>query len=249
MSDNIFTYSALFIKNTNKIDLDKYGILGGLTITLKDSERDDIYIQFSSILSFYHKYKFGDQIFLKWRPVSIQTGEIKNFELINSFINVICTLSLNNDNIISIDILEKTFNKLEFFWETNTSIVNKFGDKITCNSLSEFLNSFKFYEIPKLINYKKHTILTKEYNKLSWINDNIKDKVFVISGSFEKMSKMELIDEIDNFGGIIKTKIDHTIDYLVIGKDSSYSNNLYEESKKRRINIIKEDDILDMFEC
>jgi len=247
MSDNFFTYSALFIKNTDKVDLDKYGILGGLTITLKDCEREDAYIQFSSILSFYHKYKFSDQIFLKWRPISIQTGEIKNFELMNNFISVICTLSVDGCDIINFDILEKTFNKLDFLWETNTSIVSRNGKKITCNSLGEFINYFSFYEISKMVNFKKHSIITN-YNKPLCANENIKNKCFVISGSFEKMSKMELIDQIDVFDGIIKNRIDHTVDYLVIGNASSYSDKLYEEALKRRINIIKENDIIDMLE-
>lgn len=249
MSDNSFIYSALFIKNTDKIDLDKYGILGGLIITLKECDRDDSYIQFSSILSFYHNYKFGDQIFLKWRPFSIQTGEIKNFDLMNNFINVICTLSVDECDVINFNILEKTFDKLGFIWETNTSIVGKNGEKIKCNSLLDFISNFSHYEISKMVNCRRHSIIPHTcYNKSSNTNENIKGKIFVISGFFEKIPKIELVDEIEILGGIVKNKIDYTIDYLVIGKDSSYSEKLYEESKKRRINIIREEDIINMLD-
>ena len=114
------------------------------------------------------------------------------------------------------------------------------GEKIALSVYQYFQNENNI----KLINSLKDHGLNMEYLQEVEEKENFKDKTFVITGTLS-INRDELRNKIENFGGKVSDSVSKKTNYLILGENPGSK---YEKAQKLGIKILKEDDLMKMFE-
>ena len=80
----------------------------------------------------------------------------------------------------------------------------------------------------------------KEFKKSAHQNLNIYKKTFVITGSFQNIKRENLIQTLEESGGIVRNSISNKIDYLVAGEKAGSK---LDKAKNLGTKIISEEDL------
>jgi DNA ligase (NAD+) len=91
--------------------------------------------------------------------------------------------------------------------------INEIGEKIAKSLIEYFSNEENISLINKLKDIGVNTI----NNAIKEIKDTLKDKRFVITGSFESFSRDGLTELIENHGGVVVSSVSKNLDYLIVG--------------------------------
>ncbi len=118
--------------------------------------------------------------------------------------------------------------------------VNEIGDKIAISIQAFFLEEENKRIVDKLKNAGLHFEMEENENS----SDLLEGNTFVISGTFEKVSRKELKDLIENNGGKNTGSISAKTNYLVAGANMGPAK--LAKAEKLGINIISEDEFLAM---
>ena len=140
-------------------------------------------------------------------------------------------------------ILAKTYHDIDKIKEATFIELNdipEIGEKIAQSVHAHFQNednlnlieSLKWYGVNMLYQGKE---ITKE---------TFAGKIFVITGTLST-NRNEIKEKIENFGGKVSEAVSKKTNYLVLGENPGSK---YEKALNLGINILKEDDLLEMFE-
>ncbi len=129
------------------------------------------------------------------------------------------------------EIMNATFEKL--------NSLNDFGD-IMASSVVEF---FEKEETKRLIEKFKDAGVNLQGNKSELKSEKLKDKIFVITGSFENYSREELSKIIEENAGKVSSSVSKKTSYLISGENSGSKLNKAEELG---INILSVDELISM---
>lgn len=133
-------------------------------------------------------------------------------------------------------ILSKYFKNLDNIQKcTIDDLINIDGiGDITAKSIFDFLNNKSNIEtLNKLKNYGINTKINEKSNRLSKF-------IIAITGKFEKYSRNDLTNIIENLGGIVSSSVSKKNNILICGKDPGKKLN---EAKKLGIKIIIEENL------
>jgi len=140
-------------------------------------------------------------------------------------------------------ILAKTYRDIDKLKEATFDELNnipEIGDKIAQSVYDYFQNEENLFLINALNEHNLNMIyLGNEEEK-----DTFKDKTFVITGTLSS-NRDEIREKIESFGGKVSESVSKKTSYLVLG-DSPGSK--YEKALKLGITILKEEDLIKMFE-
>ncbi len=115
--------------------------------------------------------------------------------------------------------------------------IEGFGEIIAKSLYDFFHNADKLNVIRELLEYIKFEMI-----ETSEINENIKDKTFVITGSLEKYDNRNILKEkIEELGGKVTGSVSAKTDYL-INNDMESNSSKNKKAKKLNIPIISEED-------
>jgi DNA ligase (NAD+) len=122
--------------------------------------------------------------------------------------------------------------------------VDEIGDRIA-HSLIEYFSTDKHREeIEKLRAAGLQLVI--EEKEVTFASDKFAGKSFIISGVFEKYSRDELKDIIEQNGGKILSSISAKLNYLVAGDNMGPSK--LEKATKLNIPIISDEELLAMLQ-
>lgn len=140
-------------------------------------------------------------------------------------------------------ILAKTYqniDKLSVASYDDLKNINEIGEKIAQSVYDYFNNKDNLLLIESLKMHGVNMIyLGNDIEKENFIN-----KVFVITGTLS-VNRDELREKIEKFGGRVSESVSKKTDYLVLGENPGSK---YQKAVNLGINIIKEEDLLSMFE-
>lgn len=140
-------------------------------------------------------------------------------------------------------ILAKTYqniDKLSVASYDELKNINEIGEKIAQSVYDYFNNKDNLSLIESLKMHGVNMIyLGNDIEKENFIN-----KVFVITGTLS-VNRDELREKIEKFGGRVSESVSKKTDYLVLGENPGSK---YQKAVNLGINIIKEEDLLSMFE-
>ena len=140
-------------------------------------------------------------------------------------------------------ILAKTYqniDKLSVASYDDLKNINEIGEKIAQSVYDYFNNKDNLSLIESLKMHGVNMIyLGNDIEKENFIN-----KVFVITGTLS-VNRDELREKIEKFGGRVSESVSKKTDYLVLGENPGSK---YQKAVNLGINIIKEEDLLSMFE-
>ena len=140
-------------------------------------------------------------------------------------------------------ILAKTYRDIDRLEEASFDELNnipEIGEKIAQSVYYYFQNVDNL----NLINALKEHNLNMIYLGNEEEKDNFKDKTFVITGTLSS-NRDEIREKIELFGGKVSESVSKKTNYLVLG-DAPGSK--YEKALKLGITILKEEDLIKMFE-
>lgn len=136
----------------------------------------------------------------------------------------------------------KTIERLQAATFEELTAVEEIGDRIA-HSLIEYFEGEKHRdEIAKL--QQQGLQFIAEEIEVVLQSDKLNDKTFIISGTFEKYSRDELKDIIEQNGGKILSSISAKLNYLVAGDNMGPSK--LEKATKLNIPIISDEELLGM---
>src|ERR1700761_8805165 len=120
--------------------------------------------------------------------------------------------------------------------------VEEIGERIARSLIEYFANEKHREEIEKL--KERGLQFVAEENEVVLQSDKLVGKSFIISGTFEKYSRDELKDIIEQNGGKILSSISAKLDYLVAGDNMGPAK--LEKATRLNIPIISDDDLMKM---
>ncbi|WP_259071034.1 NAD-dependent DNA ligase LigA [Mucilaginibacter sp. X4EP1] len=116
------------------------------------------------------------------------------------------------------------------------------GERIAYSITSYFADEQHKAEIAKLM--AQGLQFETEEREVTLVSENLSGKTFIISGVFEKYSRDELKDMIEQNGGKIVSSISAKLNYLVAGDNMGPAK--LEKAQKLNIPIISDDELLTM---
>ncbi len=119
--------------------------------------------------------------------------------------------------------------------------INEIGDKIAESLSIYFQNETNLKTINRL---KNAGLIFSIQEKKEFSFDYLKDKKFVITGTFEKNTREELKNKILLFGGTISSSISKNIDFLISGENPGPIK--VEKANNLGVKIISEEDFYKM---
>lgn len=120
--------------------------------------------------------------------------------------------------------------------------VEEIGERIAHSIIEYFANEKHREEIEKL---KAHGLqFVAEEKEVTLQSEKLLDKTFIISGTFEKYSRDELKDIIEQNGGKILSSISAKLNYLVAGDNMGPAK--LEKATKLNIPIISDEELMGM---
>jgi DNA ligase (NAD+) len=120
--------------------------------------------------------------------------------------------------------------------------VEEIGDRIALSVKDYFSNEDHKQEIEKLKSQGLQFV--SEEKQVTLASEVLSGKTFIISGVFEKYSRDELKDIIEQNGGKIVGSISTKLNYLVAGENMGPAK--LEKAQKLNIPIINDDQLLEM---
>ena len=120
--------------------------------------------------------------------------------------------------------------------------VEEIGERIARSLIEYFADEKHREEIEKL--KERGLQFVAEENEVVLQSEKLVGKSFIISGTFEKYSRDELKDIIEQNGGKILSSISAKLDYLVAGDNMGPAK--LEKATKLNIPIISDDDLVKM---
>jgi len=122
-------------------------------------------------------------------------------------------------------------NDLQNIKDIGPVVANSISDWFLKKSNLEFLNKLKIAGI------------SIRYTPYKDKNQKLRDRVFVITGVLDKMSRDQARERIKNLGGQVSESVSKNTDFLVAGMDPGSK---YENAKKIGVKIINEKEFLEM---
>jgi DNA ligase (NAD+) len=121
-------------------------------------------------------------------------------------------------------------------------VAEEIGERIAQSIISYFSSELNKQEVEKL---KAHGLQFETVNvEIKLASESLSGKTFIISGVFEKYSRDELKDIIEQNGGKIVSSISAKLNYLIAGDNMGPSK--LEKAQKLNIPIIGEDELMGM---
>lgn len=149
-------------------------------------------------------------------------------------------IGLNNAKLLCKN-FDNDFEKIKNATSEQLVAIDGFGE-IMAKSLLNYLTN---NENMKIVN-KIYPLLNLKTQQNIEENKNIKDKIFVITGSVEKFkNRKELQQKIESLGGKVSSSVSSKTDYL-INNDKNSTSSKNKKAKELNIPIINEDDFLNM---
>ncbi|MBW3519308.1 NAD-dependent DNA ligase LigA [Flavobacterium sp. NKUCC04_CG] len=119
-------------------------------------------------------------------------------------------------------------------------LVDEIGEKIAQSVVDFFENDINKSLIERLKNYGVQ--FEMQFKESTAISDRFSGMLFVVSGVFEKFSREELKQLIEDHGGKIGSSISAKTTYVVAGNNMGPAK--LEKANKLKINILSEDDFI-----
>jgi len=138
----------------------------------------------------------------------------------------------------------KTIEALQNASMMDLILVDEIGEKIAQSVLEFFENQENLHIIQRLKNYGVQMEIIEKYNPNA--TDKLAGKTFVVSGVFEKFSRDELKNAIEENGGKVGSSISAKTDYVVAGDNMGPAK--LEKANQLKIPIISEDDFLQLLQ-
>jgi DNA ligase (NAD+) len=136
----------------------------------------------------------------------------------------------------------KTLERLQAATVEELTAVNEIGERIA-QSLAEYLSGeVHRQELQKL--QSQGLQFVSEVKEVTLASDKLAGKTFIISGVFEKYSRDELKDMIEQNGGKILSSISAKLNYLVAGDNMGPAK--LEKANKLNVPIITDEELLQM---
>jgi DNA ligase (NAD+) len=136
----------------------------------------------------------------------------------------------------------KNINNLEAASFDELIIAEEIGERIALSLIAYFSNEKHKEEIEKL--KAQGLQFVTEEKEITLDSENLSGKTFIISGVFEKHSRDELKDLIEQNGGKIVSSISAKLNYLVAGDNMGPAK--LEKAQKLNIPIISDEELLGM---
>ena len=160
-------------------------------------------------------------------------NQSKNTELYR-FLN---GLGIRNIGIHSCKLLANEFNqninRLIMATEEELNNIHEIGEIMASSIINYFSNQNHLDDIYDCIKhgivFKKHTI-SSEFKKLS----------FVITGSFQNITRNQIKDKLEKYGARVSSSISQKTSYLILGENPGSK---FQKAQKNNIPIISKDDI------
>ena len=140
-------------------------------------------------------------------------------------------------------ILAKTYRDIDKLKNATYDELNEIpeiGEKIAESVYNYFRSDDNLVLIEKL---KGHGV-NMDYLVESNEKENFKDKIFVITGTLSS-NRDEIRNKIENYGGKVSESVSKKTNYLVLGENHGSK---YEKALKLGIVILKEEDLINMFD-
>ena len=146
-------------------------------------------------------------------------------------------LGIRNVGTHACKLLEREFNsdinKLSTATKESLNDIHEIGEIMASSIVSYFNNQNNLNDIKECINLG---VTFKEHN----ISDEFKNLSFVITGSFENLSRSEIKKTLEKFGARVSSSISKNTSYLILG---SNSGSKLQKANKLNIPIINEIDL------
>ena len=199
-----------------------------------------------SIVDFYELHKISDELKklegFGDKSIDNLLIEIENSKN-NSLEKLLFGLGIRYVGKKTAKILAKTYRDIDKIKEASFDELNnipEIGEKIAQSVYYYFQNEDNLNLIDALKEHNLNMIyLGNEEEK-----DNFKDKTFVITGTLSS-NRDEIREKIESFGGKVSESVSKKTSYLVLGEAPGSK---YEKALKLGITILKEDDLIKMFE-
>lgn len=199
-----------------------------------------------SIVDFYELHKISDELKklegFGDKSIDNLLIEIENSKN-NSLEKLLFGLGIRYVGKKTAKILAKTYRDIDKIKEASFDELNnipEIGEKIAQSVYDYFQNEDNLNLIDALKEHNLNMIyLGNEEEK-----DNFKDKTFVITGTLSS-NRDEIREKIESFGGKVSESVSKKTSYLVLGEAPGSK---YEKALKLGITILKEDDLIKMFE-
>lgn len=114
-------------------------------------------------------------------------------------------------------ILSKNYPDLDILSHTNYKYLTSLKDigEVVANSILSFINS-NYFDVVRDI-YQNHLTVTNPLYNQSTTASSITGKRFVITGSFDNVSREDIKAEILKNGGHVASSVSSSVDYLIVG--------------------------------
>ncbi len=104
---------------------------------------------------------------------------------------------------------------------------------------------YNYFHNPKNIKFIQNLfnfgVTLKDNKQHEAINNNFKDKTFILTGTLNEMTRDETKNKIRSLGGIITSSVSKNTDYLIVGENPGSK---YSKAQALGINILNEEDFL-----
>lgn len=158
----------------------------------------------------------------------------------NSLERLLCGLGIPGIGKKTAKILAKNFKDLDSLINASLEDLNNIYDIGEVLALN-VVNFFKDETNLKLINKLKSYGINTEYHAEELnINDNFKDRKFVITGTLEIMKRDELKKYIENAGGTTVDSVSKNVDVVIVGQSPGSK---YTKAKDLNIEIWTEEEL------
>ena len=158
----------------------------------------------------------------------------------NSLERLLCGLGIPGIGKKTAKILAKNFKNLDSLINASLEDLNNIYDIGEILALN-VVNFFKDETNLKLINKLKSYGINTEYHAEELnINDNFKDRKFVITGTLEIMKRDELKKYIENAGGTTVDSVSRNVDVVIVGQSPGSK---YTKAKDLNIEIWTEEEL------
>lgn len=139
-------------------------------------------------------------------------------------------------------ILAENFGDIYKIMDADFETLNSLDDfgEIMANSVIEF---FKKEETAKIISKLEDAGVNLKGSVVEKESDKLKDKIFVITGSFEKYTRNEIAEIIEKNSGKVSTSVSKKTSYLLAGEEAGSK---LTKAENLGINIIGLDELEDM---
>lgn len=134
-----------------------------------------------------------------------------------SFEKFIYALGISDVGENTSRILSKNYSDLDTLSQTNYETLTSLKDigEVVATSILSFINSSYFDTVKDV--YRNHLTVTNPLYNQSAVVSNITGKRFVITGSFDNVSRDDIKAEILQNGGHVSSGVSSSVDYLIVG--------------------------------